>query len=578
MYINLLGVLREYKKPAVITVITVFLEAVIEVIIPFMVSEIMAADTSGGIGEVAKLGGIIIGLAMLSLIFGVIAGKGVAIASSGFGANIRKKVFGKIQDFSFKNIDSFSTPSLIIRLTTDVNFAQMAFMMSNRILFRAPVMLICATVMAFIINAKMALIFVIAVPILAVAFFVLAKVTLPLFLKMLKKFDDMDASIQENLIAIRVVKAFVRGKHESKKFEFTADEVRAAQVKAEKLLVFISPIMQFVMYGCIIAIVWFGSNQIINTASVSQGAEAYAWLTSFMIYVMQILMSLMMIAAVFIMIVMSRASVERINEVLTEKIEINDDGADENNIVESGAISFKNVSFSYKKEGNLSLENVNLEISAGETVGIIGGTGSAKTTLVQLIPRLYDVTSGEILVDNKNVKDYKIKTLRSAVAMVLQKNLLFSGTIRENLKWGDKEASEEEIIKALKNAQAYDFVMGFPKGLETDLGQGGVNVSGGQKQRLTIARALLKKPKIIILDDSTSAVDTDTDSKIRKAFRRELKGTTTIIIAQRIASVMDADKIIVLDDGKINAIGTHEELLNSNQIYKEVFQSQQVTL
>lgn len=578
MYKNLLGELGEYKKPAIVTIIAVFFESLIEVIIPYMVSKIMAADTSNGINEVVKLGAIIISLALLSLVFGIIAGRGVAISSSGFGANIRKKVFGKIQDFSFKNIDSFSTPSLIIRLTTDVNFAQMAFMMSNRILFRAPVMLIFATIMAFAINAKMAIIFVFAIPVLAASFLLLAKFAMPLFLKMLKKFDDMDASIQEDLIAIRVVKAFVRGKHESNKFSFTADEVRAAQVKAEKLLIFASPIMQFVMYGCIIAIVWFGSNQIINTATVSQGAEAYAWLTSFMIYVMQILMSLMMLAAVFIMTVMSRASVERINEVLTEKIDIKDDDANPENTVESGAISFRNVSFSYKKEGNLSLENVNLEIKPGESVGIIGGTGSAKTTLVQLIPRLYDVTEGEILVGNKNVKDYKIKTLREAVAMVLQKNLLFSGTIRENLKWGDTEASEEEIENALKNAQAYDFVMDFPKGLETDLGQGGVNVSGGQKQRLCIARALLKKPRIIILDDSTSAVDTDTDRKIRASFKRELKDTTTIIIAQRIASVMDADKIIVLDDGKINGIGTHEEMLQNNQIYKEVYQSQQVTL
>lgn len=578
MYKNLLGELGEYKKPAFVTIIAVFFEAVIEVIIPYMVSEIMSADTSNGIEEVAKLGAIIISLALLSLIFGIIAGKNVAVSSSGFGANIRKTVFGKIQDFSFKNIDSFATPSLIVRLTTDINFTQMAFMMSNRILFRAPVMLIFATVMAFVINAQMALIFVIAVPILAVTFILLAKFALPLFLKMLKKFDGMNASIQESLIAIRVIKAFVRGKHESEKFEFTADEVRAAQVKAEKLLIFASPIMQFVMYGCIIAIVWFGSNQIINTSTISQGAEAYAWLTSFMIYVMQILMSLMMIAAVFIMIVMSRASVERINEVLNEKIEITDTDANPSNSVESGAITFKNVNFSYKKEGNLSLEDVSLEIKSGEAVGIIGGTGSAKTTLVQLIPRLYDVTSGEILVDNKNVKDYKIKTLRGSVAMVLQKNLLFSGTIRENLKWGDKEASDEEIETALKNAQAYDFVMGFPNGLDTELGQGGVNVSGGQKQRLCIARALLKKPKIIILDDSTSAVDTDTDRKIRTAFKKKLKGITTIIIAQRIASVMDADKIIVLDDGKINGIGTHEELLNNNQIYKEVYQSQQVTL
>ena len=524
---------------------------------------------NGDTNFILQTGGLMVLMAIFALLFGALHGRFSAIASVGFAKGLRKKIFDKIQDFSFANIDKFTTPSLVTRLTTDVTNTQMAFMLVIRMLVRAPVMLVSATIMSITINPGLSLIFLFAIPALGLALLIVASKAFPRFKAMLKKYDDMNASVQENLIAIRVVKAFVREDYENKKFFDSAEAVRLAQFKAEKLLVWTMPIMQFIMYSSIVAVFWFGGNLIIGEKMLS--GELFSFIT----YSTQILVSLMMISFVFVQIVLSRASVSRIIEIFDEEIDISDENNNDDLKVKDGTIVFDNVSFSYSKnKDNLVLENCNFEIKSGETVGIIGGTGSAKTTLVQLIPRLYDVLEGKVLVGGRDVRDYKIKTLRDSVAMVLQKNVLFSGTIKENLKWGNENATDEEIIEACKIAQAYDFIMSFPKGFETELGQGGVNVSGGQKQRLAIARALLKKPKILILDDSTSAVDTATDSKIRQGLKEHVADTTVIIIAQRISSVSDADKIIVLDDGKINAIGTHEELLATNSIYREVYESQ----
>lgn len=563
--------LSKYKLFAILAPLAIIIEVLLEIRIPLLMSKIVDVGiATQDITYVLKTGGLMIVMAVLAMLFGIISAVCGAKAGMGFGSEIRKGVFDKIQEFSFANIDKFSTASLVTRLTSDVNNTQNAFMMIIRIAVRAPVMLVSATFMAFSINKSLVSVFLVAIPILAVSLTFIAMKTYPRFHAMLKKYDSMNATVQENLISMRVVKSFVRSKFEKDKFKDTNDGLMNASLRAEKILIWNMPIMQLTMYSCIIAILWFGGIKVVA------GNMHTGELISFISYVSQILMSLMMISMIFVNLVLSRASVSRIVEILDEELDITDYKANKVLTVEDGSILFNNVSFKYNKDSeNCVLDNINLEIKSGERVGIIGGTGSSKTTLVQLIPRLYDATEGDVLVGGYNVKDYKLENLRDEVSMVLQKNVLFSGTIKDNLKWGDLNATDEEIIEACKNAQAHDFIMSFEKGYDTDLGQGGVNVSGGQKQRLCIARALLKKPKIVILDDSTSAVDTATDTKIREALNKNLKDTTVIIIAQRITSICEADKVIVIDDGKINAIGTPEELLRTNEIYQDIYNSQQ---
>lgn len=570
MFKTIFSHVGKYKKQAILSPVTIIGEVFMEVLIPAVMAMIIDNGIKkGNIGYVAKMGGLMVVMSICSLCFGALAARFSAVAAMGFAKNLRSALFRKVQDFSFANVDKFSTASLTTRLTTDVTNIQNAFMMFIRSAFRSPIMLICATFMAIKTNAKLSLVFLVAIPVLAFAVFFIISKAHPRFEKMLGKYDSMNGKIQENLIGIRVVKAFAREEHEKKSFEENTNSVRLAQFAAEKLVILNMPIMQLIMYASITAILYFGGHMAVD-GNIETGQ-----LSSFIMYVGQILMSLMMLSMLFIMFVVSRASLQRIYEVLMEEPTIKD--ADDSQIsAEDGSVRFENVSFSYYNDmSNLALEKINLNIKSGETIGIIGGTGSSKTTLVQLIPRLYDATEGKVLVGGHDVKEYSLETLRNQVAMVLQKNVLFSGTIKENLRWGDENATDEEIIEACKSACAHDFIMGFPDGYDTDLGQGGVNVSGGQKQRLCIARALLKKPKIIILDDSTSAVDTATDSSIRKAFSEKLSDTTTIIIAQRITSVMDADRIIVMDGGKITDIGTHDELMQKSEIYREVYESQQ---
>ena len=570
MFKTIFSHVGKYKKQAILSPVTIIGEVFMEVLIPAVMAMIIDNGIKkGNIGYVAKMGGLMVVMSICSLCFGALAARFSAVAAMGFAKNLRSALFRKVQDFSFANVDKFSTASLTTRLTTDVTNIQNAFMMFIRSAFRSPIMLICATFMAIKTNAKLSLVFLVAIPVLAFAVFFIISKAHPRFEKMLGKYDSMNGKIQENLIGIRVVKAFAREEHEKKSFEENTNSVRLAQFAAEKLVILNMPIMQLIMYASITAILYFGGHMAVD-GNIETGQ-----LSSFIMYVGQILMSLMMLSMLFIMFVVSRASLQRIFEVLMEEPTIKD--ADDSQIsAEDGSVRFENVSFSYYNDmSNLALEKINLNIKSGETIGIIGGTGSSKTSLVQLIPRLYDATEGKVLVGGHDVKEYSLDTLRNQVAMVLQKNVLFSGTIKENLRWGDENATDEEIIEACKSACAHDFIMGFPDGYDTDLGQGGVNVSGGQKQRLCIARALLKKPKIIILDDSTSAVDTATDSSIRKAFSEKLSDTTTIIIAQRITSVMDADRIIVMDGGKITDIGTHDELMQKSEIYREVYESQQ---
>lgn len=560
----------EYKFTSILTPILILFEVGIEVTIPFVISKLIdkGIEGDGGVNYVVEMGLIMLALAIGGLIFGGLAGRTAAVAGVGFAKNLRNGLFNKVQDFSFGNIDRFSTPSLITRLTTDVTNVQQSYMMIIRGAVRSPIMLICATSFAMAINWKLALIFIVAVPVLGIGVaFILLKAH-PRFIKMLKKYDLINEGVQEDLAAIRVVKTFVREKHESEKFRKASEELCNAEVKAERLVIFGMPLMMIVVYACMISVLYFGGSFILK------GELTVGELTSFLTYIMQILVSLMMLAMMFIMFVISRASAQRIVEVIDEESEIVDKENPITDRPKDGTIVFDNVSFKYRNSENYALKGVNLTIKSGETVGVIGGTGSSKSTLVQLIPRLYDVTEGKITVGGEDVKDYSLKTLRDSVAMVLQKNVLFTGTIKENLLWGNENATDEEIEKACKIADAYDFVLARPDGFDTDLGQGGVNVSGGQKQRLCIARALLKNPQVMILDDSTSAVDTATDKRIREGLRDNLKHMTTIIIAQRIASVIDADKIVVLDNGEINGVGTHEELLKNNEIYREVYESQ----
>lgn len=568
---KLLPYLGKYRKYAMLAPLTIIVEVTLEVTIPRIMAKIVDIGIAGkDTGYIIKMGALMILMSLASLLFGALAARFASVASSGFAKGIRKALFYKIQEFSFENLDRFNTASLVTRLTTDVTNTQMTLMMMLRMMIRAPIMLIMAIIMAVSLNARLASVFLIAAPVLGTAFVFVGRLAFPRFQIMLKKYDRLNLVVQECLIGIRIVKVFVRGEHEIEKFNDISDQLRKTQLKAEQIVIWTMPVMQISMYACILATVWFGGNLIIS------GNMLTGELMGFLSYVTQILMSLMMISMVFVMLVISRASVSRVIEVLDEKPGITEKDSKNELEVTDGSISFEDVSFSYGgKDSNLVLENINLQIGPGETVGIIGGTSSAKTTLVQLIPRLYDVTSGCVKVGGADVREYSLEHLRNSVAMVLQKNVLFSGTIKENLKWGDNNATDEEIISACKAAQAHNFISSFPDGYDTKLGQGGVNLSGGQKQRLCIARALLKKPKIIILDDSTSAVDTATDQKIRNALKTYLKGTTVIIIAQRIASVMDADRIVVMDDGKINAVGNHKELLSSNEIYREVYESQQ---
>ena len=582
----------EYKVHAIFTSVLVALEVLFEILIPLIMAQIvnvgMVEDATSftftlqlgskgfelftmnnRVWFIVTCGAMMIVMALISLFFGTMSGRLAATASTGFAKNLRKKMFYKIENFSFANLDRFNTASLVTRLTTDVTNIQMAFQIIIRMLVRSPIMLILAMCMSISISPDLSLIFAAAIPVLIVGLIVGVKVVFPRFEKMLRKYDDMNESTQENLIGIRAVKAFVREDNEIDKFKKVSSTVQKLQFSAEKIIVIAFPFMQIVIYACMICVAWFGGNDIIV------GNMKLGDFTAFLSYIMQILMSLIMVAMGFMNIVLSRASLDRIVEILDEKIDIEDAPDSQDIEVKDGSIDFDNVDFSYSKSRDiLNLENIDLHIRSGETIGIIGGTGSAKSTLVQLIPRLYDVLDGEVKVGGINVKDYKLDKLRDSVAMVLQKNVLFSGTIRQNLLWGNKDATDEEIEHAAKAAQAHDFIMSFPDGYETELGQGGVNVSGGQKQRLCIARALLKKPKIMIMDDSTSAVDTATDAAIRAGLKKEFGDTTVLIIAQRIASVEDADRIIVMNDGKIDAVGTHEQLLATNEIYRDVYNSQ----
>ncbi len=563
---------KGYRLASLLSPLMILIEVYMEVQLPSVMAELVDKGVSGGagIGFVLQEGLKMVLMALIALASGAAAARFAAKAGMGFGSNVRSAVFARIQDFSFANIDRFSTPSLITRMTTDVNTIQMAYTMIVRIVVRSPLMLVMAFSYAYKLNPTLSRIFIVAAPVLLVLLGSMAFLALPRFKRLMKKVDSLNSSVQENLIGIRVIKAFVRATHEKEKFRISNDELKDASISAEKLLILSNPFMQLTIYSCIIAIFWFGGNLVVENSMTASD------LAAFITYVNQILMSLMMISMIFAMAVMSRASLTRVAEVIAEKPEISDDGADASLEVENGDIDMENVSFKYKKNGKKNvIDNINLHIKSGETIGIIGGTGSAKTTLVQMIPRLYDVTEGVVKVGGRPVSDYTLHNLRNAVAMVLQVNLLFSGTIEENLRWGNENATQEEIENACRVAQAHDFVMSFPDGYKTHLGQGGVNLSGGQKQRLCIARALLKSPKVLIFDDSTSAVDTATDAKIREGLKASHSDVTKIIVAQRISSVEHADRIIVLDDGKIDAIGSHEELLGTNEIYTEVYKSQQ---
>lgn len=566
---KLLYYVTEFKKDTILTPVYVGLEAVMETIIPLLMAMIIDNGVNkGNMKYVCIFGIIMIGVSFISLACGVLAGKYAASASTGFARNLRRGMYYNIQQFSFSNIDKYSTSGLITRLTTDVTNIQNAFQMIIRMFVRAPFMLIFAMAMSFYINSKLASVFLGAIIFLSIILYFIIKKAHPYFKEVFKKYDDLNASVQENLTAIRTVKAYVREEHEINKFYKASETLYKFFIRAEKLIIINAPAMQIAVYACTLLLSWLGAKMIVSkTMTTGELMSMFAYTTNIMI-------SLMMMSFVFVMVIMSRSSAERIVEVLEEKSDLTNV---ENPIyeVKDGSIKFSNVKFSYSKDKDKCvLEDINIEIKSGETIGIIGGTGSAKSTLVQLIPRLYDTTTGIVEVGGVDVKNYDIETLRDEVSMVLQKNVLFSGTIKENLRWGKKDATDEELVEACSQAQAEEFIENFKEKYDTFIEQGGSNVSGGQKQRLCIARALLKKPKILILDDSTSAVDTKTDALIRKAFKETIPDTTKIIIAQRISSVEEADRIIVLNDGKINGFGTHMELLESNEIYREVYESQ----
>ena len=567
--------IKEYKKTAAVTPVLVLLEVVMEILIPLIMAELIDNGIDGGsMPQIIKYGIMLIVAAVLALIFGIAAGRTAAVASAGFAKNLRGAMYDHVQEFSFANIDKFSTASIVTRLTTDVTNVQMAFQMCIRIAARAPGMLIFALIASFGIDAQLSLVFLGVLPILGIGLYILIRAVYPIFNRVFKTYDKLNNVVQENLYGIRVVKSYNRQDHEVEKFKKTSGKIYQDFSKAEKIMAFNMPLMQFCMYLSMILISWFGARAIVASGNDAAIGLSTGELISLITYIIQILMSLLMISMIFVMLTMARASGERIAELLDEESNLHDP---ENPVynVKDGSIDFDNVHFSYGKSKNKEvLNDINLHIKSGQTVGIIGATGSAKSSLVQLIPRLYDVTSGSLKVGGTDVKDYHIESLRNQVSMVLQKNTLFSGTIAENLRWGNENATDEELRHACKLACADEFIDKFEDGYETYIEQGGSNVSGGQKQRLCIARALLKKPKILILDDSTSAVDMKTDAMIRQAFSTEIPDTTKIIIAQRIASVQDADQIVVLDDGKIADVGNHQQLMKNSEIYREVYESQ----
>ena len=573
----MLKLLRKYTQDgwwaAILGPVFVIIEVIFEVFIPYVMSLIIDVgikERGGDINYIFKMGGLMVLLALGACLTGIIAGFLSSISSSMFARNLRNAMFDKIQTYDFKNIEKFNVSTVVMRLTTDMRMLRMAYIAIVRMLVRAPINLIVSSIMVFRMNSELAIIFAYAIPILAIGLYTITVNAHPRFVAMMGKYDQLNLGLKENIEGIRVVKTFVREDYEQDKFTNKSFAVTTAQRFAEGLVILSDPFFQLVMYSCMIALAWIGGNDII------QGSMTTGQFMSYLAYVRVILFSLMMVSNGLLQIVMAQASVTRANEILSEVIDINDTDADETLQVENGDIEFRNVSFKYDESSeNEALSNINVKIKSGEVIGIIGSTGSSKTTLVQLIPRLYEASEGEVLVGGRNVKEYKLKNLRDAVSMVLQKNTLFSGTIEENMLWGNPDATHEEVVEACKNAQAHDFIMAREKGYDTDLGQGGVNVSGGQKQRLCIARALLKKPKIIILDDSTSAVDTDTDHRIQLALKEKLGDMTTIIIAQRVASIKEADRIIIMNEGRIDDIGTHEELLKRNEFYSVLYQTQQ---
>ena len=561
--------IREYKWASIATPLFMLLEVLMETLIPYLMASIIDKGVNAGdIGHIYRIGGLMIVAAAIGLLAGMAGGRFGAKASAGLAKNLRESMFGHIQTFSFANIDKFSTAGLVTRLTTDISNIQNAYQMVLRMMMRAPSSMVCALIMAFAINRRLASIYLIAVVFLGIILFFIIRHATRYFQMAFPKYDELNASVQENVSAIRVVKAYVREEHETSRFRKASENIYRIFVKAEHNVIVNAPLMQFTVYTCIILISWTGAKMIVSN-ELTTGE-----LMSLLTYCMNILMSLMMLSMVFVMISMSTASMERVCEVLNETSDLANPVNPVHEVAD-GSISFSHVDFSYKKDSaEPVLKDITLDIRSGETVGIIGATGSAKSSLVSLISRLYDVTAGEVRVGGRNVKDYDMASLRNQVSVVLQNNVLFSGSIYDNLRWGDPNASDEECQRACRLACADDFIRSFPDGYNTHIEQGGNNVSGGQKQRLCIARALLKKPKILILDDSTSAVDTATDANIRRAFRNEIPNTTKLIIAQRISSVQDADRILVLDEGRINGFGTHEELLASNEIYREVYESQ----